>query len=337
MQRLAALQRAEIKVAGKTVEVPAVNVGNQTVIITGRFLRRASVKDEDWLETEAVSSPAAFTTMLQEAPLCPDIFSFAQRVPDVVPRWTYPMEWDNVAAIPLANGFENWWENRVPQETRKNTRRAAKRGVTTQIVQLNDDVIRGLMEINNESPVVQGKRSRHYGKDFETVKRDYSSFPDRSDYIAAYCGEEFVGLVWLVGMGQVVTICQLCTKTKHYDKRPANALMARTVEFCCEQGYLYLTYGKYLYGKGTESSLMEFKRRLGFEKVMVPRYYIPLTVRGRLAIRMRLHLGLTNLLPRRLILTLLQLRSRYYRMRYSRRAGLKRAASPEPNSLERAR
>jgi hypothetical protein len=323
------VQKAEIKIAGKKVEVPSATIGNQTVIVTGKWLRTASVKDETWLETEAVSDPPAFIAELAKTPLRPDLLTFAQRLPNVTPKWNYPMQWDNVAAIPLAEGFRNWWENRLPQEARKNARRAANRGVTTRIVQLSDDVVRGIMEINNETAVVQGKPSRHYGKDFETVKRDYSSFPDRSEYIAAYCGEEFVGLVWLVRLGQVITLSQLSTKIKHYDKRPANALMARAVESCCERGYQYLTYGKYLYGKNTESSLMEFKRRLGFEQILVPRYYVPLAAKGRLALRLHLHLGARNVLPQGLILLLIKLRAKYYETRYRQRAKPQPALSPE--------
>ena len=325
------MQKSVLKVARKTA-----TVGNRTVIVTGRLLRIALVKSEAWLETEAVNDPSTFISELAQTPLRPDILTFAQRVPDVSPKWKYPMEWDNVAVIPLAGGFKDWWENRLPQEARKNARRAAKRGVTTRLVRLTDDVVRGIMEINNESLMVQGRPSRHYGKDFDTVKRDYSSFPDRSDYIAAYCGEEFIGLVWLVRMGRVVALSQLSTKIKYFDKRPANALIARTVEFCCEQGFQYLTYGKYLYGKNTESSLMEFKRRIGFEQMAVPRYYVPLTLTGRLALRVNLHHGIKNILPPRLVLALVKLRSRYYASRHRQATGTGSLASPKSSAAEQS-
>ncbi len=243
------------------------------------------------------------------------------------------MEWDNVAAIPLAGGFKDWWENRLPQEARKNARRAAKRGVTTQLVELTDDVVRGIMEINNESLVVQGRPSRHYGKDFDTVKRDYSSFPGRSDYIAAYWEQELIGLVWLVRMGTVIGLSQLLTKARHHDKRSANALIAKTVEFCCEQRYGYLTYGKYYYGRNTQSSLVEFKRRIGFEQIPVPRYYVPLTAKARVALRLNLHLGVKNVLPRKLTLALVKLRSKYYEAACRRRTRPDLAVRAESSTM----
>ena len=42
----------------------------------------------------------------------------------------------NSAAIPITN-FNDWWEKRLPQETRKNVRRASRRGVTTRVVSMD--------------------------------------------------------------------------------------------------------------------------------------------------------------------------------------------------------
>ena len=77
---------------------------------------------------------------------------------------------------------------------------------------------------------------------------------------------------------------------KHYDKRPANALIAKAVELCEQQGMSYLMYCNYVYND-PESSLTEFKRRNGFEQALVPRYYVPLTLKGKIALRLGLHRG----------------------------------------------
>ena len=47
-------------------------------------------------------------------------------------------------------------------------------------------------------------------------------------------------------------------------------------------------YCNYVYND-PNSSLTEFKRRNGFEKVLLPRYYIPLTLKGKLAQRCQFH------------------------------------------------
>ena len=62
----------------------------------------------------------------------------------------------------------------------------------------NDDLIRGIVEVNNDSPVRQGRRFPHYGKTFDQVKKDHSSFLDRSDFICAYLGNEFIGFLKIV-------------------------------------------------------------------------------------------------------------------------------------------
>ena len=43
--------------------------------------------------------------------------------------------------------------------------------------------------------------------------------------------------------------------------------------------------------------MMEFKARTGFEEILVPTYYIPLTLKGRLAVRLKLHRDLVEMFP----------------------------------------
>ena len=94
-------------------------------------------------------------------------------------------------------------------------------------------------------------------------------------------------------------LIQILAKNEQHDKRPMNTLLAHAMEICERKHMSCLVYGKYLYGKKNDSSLTEFKRRNGFEQVNFPRYYIPLSMKGRVAIASRLHLGVSNLLPKR--------------------------------------
>src|SRR5262249_61645658 len=132
----------------------------------------------------------------------------------------------------------------------------------------------------------------------------------------AYVNDELIGLIQLIYMGEVAAILELLTKSSHYDKRPANALIAKAVELCAADGLSYLTYGKYTYGnKGTDNPLTEFKRRNGFEEFRIPRYYVPLTSTGRLVLACRLHRGALGILPQTAIASLLNLRGKWYRVR----------------------
>jgi hypothetical protein len=115
-----------ISVRGKWIEVPALNVDGKNVIVTGRWLKMASIHDEEWLETE-LEDPESCINRLKEhrlKDLKADIFTFSQRLPDTRPIYPYAIEWDNVAAIRIDSPDE-WWK-RLPQVSRKNVRRSAK-------------------------------------------------------------------------------------------------------------------------------------------------------------------------------------------------------------------
>jgi hypothetical protein len=305
-------ERVEISVRGRQVAVPAVRVGERIIVVPPGPLRIAEIKDEAWLAGDVVADPEACMTALRRAQVQVDLFTFSQKPPDVTPRYPYHMEWNNLAVIPTSD-FKEWWEHRVPQETRKNVRRAAKRGIVVRDVELNDELIRGIVDINNETPVKQGRRSWHYGKTATEVEREYATLVDQSAYLGAYHGTELAGIIKMVYMGEVAAVLQLLCKPSHYDKRPANALLARAVEMCHAKGLTHLIYGQYTYGNKTKSPLVEFKRRNGFEELRCPRYYVPLSLRGRTALALRLHHGWRALIPAQAIDAALRLRSAWYR------------------------
>lgn len=312
----------DIYVKGKFIKVPAVSVGDTTVAVTGWFMKTAFIKDEAWLDGQVVTDPELFIYELKKSKLKADIFTFTQKIPDTKPQYKYRMEWDNVAAIPVRS-FQDWWENKLPQVTRKSVRRAAKRGVTAAVSEFNDELITGIVGIQNDTPIRQGVPNADYGKDFNVVKDEYSSFLDRSEFIGAYLKDEMIGIIKFIYTGQSASIMQIISKTTHYDKRPTNVLITKAVEICEKKGVPFLIYGKYVYGNKTDSSLTEFKRRNGFEQINLPRYYIPLTIKGRIAIKLNMHLGLLGILPGGMISFLRKMRSKWYAFKV-------KATNPEP-------
>jgi hypothetical protein len=288
---------AEISVKGKVVRIPAISFDGQTIVISGRWLKIATIKGETWMAGDVVGHPESIIAKLAHTRPSADIFTFSQKLPHVRPRYPYHVEWDNVAAIPLTT-FVDWWENRLSQVTRKNVRRSAKRGTIIRAVEFNDELVSGIVRINNESPFRDGRPFWHFGKDFETVKRDYSAYLDRSAFFGAYFGDDLIGFIRIIDLGETASIMQLLCRNTQYDKRPANALLARAVEFCVDRGSKFLVYGKYIYGDKTDSPLTEFKRRNGFEQFSVPSYFVPLTFKGRLAIKLHGHLGIRHLVPK---------------------------------------
>jgi hypothetical protein len=311
MTTCANTKQAEIRIAGKTLYVPSADICGRTVVVTGRWIRTAQVKDEEVVEGVTVEDPEAFLTKLKESELKADIFTFAQRPPETTPKYHYHWELENWAATPTTC-FKGWWEN-LPQESRKNVRRAARRGVLVKVVQLDDNLVNGVYRIYNHTPVRDGRPFWHFGKDFETVRRGLATYLDRSEFIGAYWNEELIGFIKMVYVDHVATLMHIISMNEHYDKRPMNALIAKAVEFCEQKGISHLIYGRFIYGNKRRSSLLEFKRRNGFEQVNFPRYYIPLTLLGELFVRLRLYKGFGGLVPEPILHAVLSFRAWYYK------------------------
>lgn len=317
MNTMSSTKQIEISVKGRWMNVPALTVNGHSVIVQGKWLKKAMIDGEEWLEN-AVADPEPYLARLaQSSPGFPraDIFTFAQKLPDAVPKYRYPMEWESVAAARVTNP-KRWWES-LPQESRKNVRRAAKRGLEVQVTPFGDELVRAIKDINDDSAILQGIRNTHYGKSLDHIKKVYVSFLDRCDFIVAYLGGEAIGFVKLVYRGGIASILHLTVKHSQLDKRPSNLLIARAVELCAAKGMSHLTYGLFNYGNKRDSPLRQFKTRNGFEEVLIPRFYVPLTKWGELSMKLKLHRGLIGVLPHSAIMLGVNVRKKWYGWRSS--------------------
>jgi hypothetical protein len=285
-------EQTQTRVKGKNVIVPSALISGRTVIASGKWFKTAFVKDEDMLEGDGVADPESFIPLLKQSGLKADIFTFAQKLPDTVPKYAYRMDWDNFAVIPITS-YSDWWKNRIESSVQRAVRKAAKLGVVV------------------KAPVRQGKPFWHFQKDFEAVKDENSTYADRNAFLGAYFQDELIGYIRITYVGKVASIIQVLSKMKHFEKRPSNALIAKAVEICEQKGFPYLMYCNYIYND-PKSSLTEFKRRNGFEQLLVPRYYIPLTSKGKIALRLGLHRGLVARIPKSVISQILRARRYWY-------------------------
>lgn len=301
---------AEIHIKGQPTRAPYVVVGGRNVIRVGGWLKMASVKDEDLIEGDLVPSPLSFVPALRKSGLAADVFTFVQRLPETQPLYDFPMESDNIAAIPITT-YTEWWEKQTDAGVRRAVRKAQKVGLTVSTSELDDAFVRGVMAINDETPVRQGRQFWHYHKSFEAVRDENNTFADRNVFVGAYLESELIGFMRLTICDRVLRVVQNLSMIKHYDKRPANAMLAKAVEICEQRGLSYLIYGNYIYND-PNSSLTEFKRRNGFQQFLLPRYYVPLTAKGQLAMRLGLHRGLAKAIPEPLRLKLLRMRNDWY-------------------------
>jgi len=294
---------------GRIIDVRSIRVDHMEIIVTGAMIRTARIEEEWYQEVE---DPPLLIETLKQADFMPDIFTFWQTLPQTDPVYDYYMEWDNVAAIPIKS-FDFWWEKQINSKTRNMVRKARKAGVTVTPAHFDDTFIQGMTDIFNETPIRQGKPFWHYGKDFDTVKREFSRYLYREDLIGAYYNDELIGFIFL-GYGTKYALTnQIISKIEHRNKAPINALIAKAVELCATKNVPYLVYTRYNSTQKGIDSLDDFKRHNGFQKIEIPRYYVPLTIKGKMALKFRLHHGLRGAIPERVRLHLRGLRRRFYK------------------------
>ena len=106
-----------------------------------------------------------------------------------------------------------------------------------------------------------------------------------------------VGFVKLIVSEDIARTSGTVAREAQRDKSPMNALLAECVRLCASMKIPLLVYGKFTYGRKGETSLTEFKKHNGFKKLEVPRYYIPLSARGRIGLRLGLHRSLIDVIP----------------------------------------
>ena len=279
-------------------------------LVEGKFIRIARLDAEGY---DFVNEPEVALKALREQRGRMDLFTFTQRLSDTSPKYGYHMEWDNLAALKVSS-LDDWMKHQVDFKVRNKVRKALKNGVTVREVPFDDELIKGISAIYNETPVRQGKPFWHYGKELEAVRQMNGTFLDRSIFICACFEGSIIGFVKLVtdenrsqgGLMQIVSMIQ------HRDKAPTNALIAQAVQSCAERGISHLWYANFSYGKKQQDSLADFKRHNGFQKVDVPRYYVPLTVIGRAALQFGLHHKAIDRVPESLAGAFRAVRSHWY-------------------------
>lgn len=267
--------------------------------IEGKWVKIARIAEEEY---EDLRDPAAFIDSLRRSANRPDVFTFWQRLPDVTPKYSYLRTVDSIAAIPLTD-YKTWWEQQISAKTRNMVRRAEKKGVVVRQRVLDNEFAKGMEGIFNESPVRQGRRFWHYGKDAETIRREFSRFLFREEIFGAYVQDELAGFIFLAYSDRYALLGQIISKIAHRDKATTNLLVAKAVERCVEKGIHHLVYAKWI-----DASLGDFKRHNGFEKFDLPRYYVPLTLKGRCFLALNLQCGLGGFMPPRLLRSLKALR-----------------------------
>jgi hypothetical protein len=295
---------ADTLVKGKPAKIECFEIAGQTFSIYRGPANVVGLEDE-WFDD--VKDPESVIETLQgDSQFKPDIFTFWQRLPEIQPKHNFYMEWESIAALPI-KGYDHWFNTQISSRLRSQIRKAKKDGLQLREAAFDDEFIHGMTDIFNETPVRQGRPFWHYGKDFETVKRQFSRYIYREEMIGAYLGGEMIGFIMLGNAGNYGLTGQIISKLKHRDKVTNNALIGKAVEVCEKKKLPWLVY---LYW--TNDSLAEFKRRCGFQQTKVPRYFVPLTPKGKLVLKLGFHRGWKGGLPDQIKNPLKKLRRFWY-------------------------
>jgi len=281
-------------------------VADVELTISGRFLKIAKLRHE-WFEY--LEDPLGFVAALRSRHPIADVFMFLQE--SHYPRPSLPFHHElSDASVLTFNTYEDWWKT-LHFKVRNKARKVQKTGVDMRRVQLNDDFVRGVKGIYDESPIRQDRRFPHFGKSFDVVKEDLSSFLDRSLFIGAYHEGELVGFMKLFEGRDILRTIHIIAKISHRDKCVMDGLIAKAVEICGERHIRHLHYGDW-----ASRGLGAFRAKFGFERHDCPRYFVPLSTRGRLMLALRLHHSFKQHMPQDWIDRVVMLRRKWYAIRY---------------------
>jgi len=272
--------------------------------------RTARLSNEGY---DFVDDPDRLGNAISASALRVDLLTFAQRIAEPEPKYAYHLEWDTLAVLPIES-YEQWWKRQINDKTRNMIRKAKKKGVILRTVLLDDELVRGIKVIYDESPVRQGKPFKHFGRDFETLKRTHATYLDQSEFIGAFLEDQLVGFVKLVHQPGWSSLMQIISLISQRDKAPTNALIAKAVEICAQKRIPRLQYGTW-----SRRSLGDFKEHHDFHPYRVPRYFMPLSVTGKVAIASGLHRPLIARVPEDWLDRIASLRANWNSFRFRNR------------------
>jgi hypothetical protein len=286
--------------------------------IQGRLCRIAHVDGDGY---KFLDSPDQVLAELRRSKMRVDLFTFIQKLPESPPKYPYPLEWDNLAVLPVST-FDHWWTQQIGFKARNKAKQAEKKGLVVREVPFDDFLVQGIWEIYNECPIRQERIFPHYGKSLEAVREMSATFLDSSIFLGVFDGEKLIGFIKLTADDDwtQARIMHIVSLLAYRDKSPTNALIVQAVRSCANRGISSLVYANFAYGNKLRSSLSDFKERNGFRRVDIPRYYVPLTRWGSLALAVGLHRRFAERVPEPVAAKLREWRGAWYQRKFQMKA-----------------
>jgi hypothetical protein len=230
-----------------------------------------------------------------------DLFTYANR--DFIKGGEplpYAKALDNVGLLKV-DDYDSWWKDQINKKARNSFRKAEKSGVRVTLFEdanmVPEEAFLGIWRIYNETPIRQERAFRHFGRSLESVKDSIRTINHKFGLFCAYLDRDLIGFSLVIFGDRVAQISQILSAVSQFENCPNNALLASIVRTCAERGYYFITYGRMGLA---HPSLTKFKESNGFRQFNVNRYFVPLTHRGAVAIRLGIHQQLKDLAPEKL-------------------------------------
>ncbi|MEZ5329451.1 MAG: hypothetical protein R3F19_30765 [Verrucomicrobiales bacterium] len=283
--------KKETLIKGVPSLIDCIAVAGQVFRLSGKLVTTATLEDEWYEDLEDPDEAISIFKGMDSGKGKPDIVTFWQRYPYIEPRYSYRLEREDIAILPIKS-HDHWLRSQIKSRVRSQIHKSQREGLIVRETVYDDEFVRGMTQIFNEAPVRQGRKFWHYGKTHEVVKEQFSRYLDREIMIGAYWKDELIGFMMLGNAGRFALTGQIISSLAHRDKATNNAMIAKAVQVCEERGLPALCYLFW-----SEDSLSEFKRRCGFERVAMPRFYVPITKRGERCLTLGCHKGWRDLVP----------------------------------------
>ena len=194
-----------------------------------------------------------------------------QKIRDRQPELSYPMEWDNLAAVPVST-FDHWWTKQIDNKTRNMSDVQKRKASPLERWSSTTRWCGAFRRFTTNRPSARANRSGTIKKACRCCPQGANeTFVDRSTFITASLGDRVIGFAKLVPDEdhQQAALMQILSMVSHRDKSPTNALIAQAVRSCAERGIPYLVYASFAYDNKLRDSLSDFKQHNGFQRIDV--------------------------------------------------------------------
>lgn len=285
-------------------------VDGKELVVKGRFLKTARLRSEFHV---SLDDPRSFLREVKQSRLRADIVTFLEEIQDPTPKYPFRYEVEKMAVLPITT-YDDWFKKQLYNKPRNMLRKAQKSGIEIRLEEFGEQLLQGIKAVYDETQIRQGKRNYHYGEDLDKIRREHGTFLDRSQFIAVYDAGQIVGFAKVTFSQGCGIVMNFLSKVSHRDKAVNNAILAKAVEICGDRQLKCLVYGHW--GSGGTRGLVEFKTANGFQCLEIPRYFVPLTGLGRLALSAGVHRGLVHRLPKWCIEPAANVRKRWNTFRF---------------------